>query len=659
MNSLTDVLFFKHSNLGMLKADHNMKITAINDAFSNITGYSSEDMIGRTPNILSSGRHDAAFYKRMWRSINCRGYWSGEVWNKRKNGEIYPELLTIDSIKNEEDETKGYIGIFADISSQEKDPIDLGYLAHHDPLTGLSNRLLLKTRFKKFLDLVKRNNAKTAVLFIDLDAFKPINDTLGHSAGDSILVEVAERLSSVVRKTDTITRWGGDEFVIVLDVINKNESPAIVAEKIIGALKKQPFIVDEKNLYLSCSIGISVYPNDADNGEALVRKADIAMYQAKSLGGSQYSFYKDEMTETIKNQHNMLGDLRNALEKNQLELYYQPQYSIKTGEMSSVEALIRWHHPENGMIPPDQFIPVAEAKGLIIPIGTWVLRTACQQALKWMKRGTPLVVAINVSAKQLIDNNFSKIVEMVLNETGLPSYLLEIELTESLLIEDIETSIHTFQQLSSLGVNLAIDDFGTGFSSLSYLTQLPVKKLKIDRAFLKNIFSKKADRKLINGIVALGHSLGLNIVAEGIETLAQLGFLRDIGCDLAQGYLLNRPLKADDLVIQPYNFQYKSSGTELTKIENRIHMHIKLTDNFNIGQVADLKEEMGSSLTNEEVVSIDASEVETADAAAMQLMAAFFLHMLDKGIDVEINAPSSAFLTVVRLTGLGPTLGLL
>lgn len=559
-------LFFEHSTLGMVRTDSEMKIIAVNAAFTEITGYSIDEVIGKTPNILSSGKQDPAFYQQMWQSIQGDGFWSGEIWNRRKCGEIYPELLTIDNIRTKDSSQSGYIGVFADISHLKNNATDLGYLAHHDPLTGLANRLLLSARLEKTLELVKRNEAKAAVIFIDLDAFKPVNDSLGHAVGDAVLVEVAKRLSSVVRRTDTITRWGGDEFVIVLDDINGDLNAANIAANIVDVIGSQPYTANEQEVYLGCSIGISVFPDDGSSGEILIRNADTAMYQAKKSDEDKFCFYEKTMTEALQNRLHMTKELRNALSHQQFELHYQPQYCVQSGKILGVEALIRWQHPEKGMIGPDKFIPLAEETGLILPIGTWVIETACQQAYLWMKNGTPISVAVNVSAKQLTDNNFCDIVETVLRNTELPPHLLEIELTESLLIEDIENSIHSFKLLSNLGINLAIDDFGTGFSSLSYLTRLPAKKLKVDRSFLNDIFSKKTNKKLINSIVALGHSLGLKVVSEGVETVEQLNYLKEIHCDLAQGYLLGRPVPAKLLNIQPYStLQEHSPKTENIK----------------------------------------------------------------------------------------------
>jgi diguanylate cyclase (GGDEF)-like protein/PAS domain S-box-containing protein len=338
MEAAIPSLFFEHSTLGMLRTDSKMRIITVNDAFTKITGYSSDEAVGQTPNMLSSGKQDPTFYEEMWHSIESSGFWSGEIWNRRKSGDIYPELLTIDSISSKGDGLSGFIGIFADISHLKNNSGDLGYLAHHDPLTGLANRLLLSARLEKSLELVKRNNARAAVLFIDLDTFKPVNDSLGHPVGDAVLVEVANRLSSVVRQTDTITRWGGDEFIVVLDEINNNENAAIVANNIIDTLKNQPFSINQQSLYLGCSIGISIFPDDGVNGEELIRNADIAMYQAKNGGGNQLCFYKQEMTEAAQERLQIAGELRSALINKQFELYYQPQYCIKSGKLLGVEA---------------------------------------------------------------------------------------------------------------------------------------------------------------------------------------------------------------------------------------------------------------------------------------------------------------------------------
>ena len=537
--------FFHHSALGMMRTDQNMKILLVNKAFTQVTGFSSEEVIGQTPSILSSGIQNPEFYQKMWQSINEKGYWCGEIWNRRKNGEIYPEILSISTIS--QGENTEYIGIFTDISHIKNHVDEPHYLAHHDPLTGLANRLLLSARLEKSLSRSKRQDNKSAVLFIDLDNFKPINDSYGHVVGDTLLIEIAKRLFNTVRESDTICRWGGDEFVIILENIASAKNAAIVAENIINQIDERSFVIQEHTLYITCSIGIAMCPTDGAICEQLIQHADTAMYQAKNSGGGTFCFYKQEMTKAVQKQLQIVNDLRAALQNNQFKLYYQPQFNIQSGKITGVEALIRWHHPEKGMIPPDQFIPLAEENGLILPIGTWVIDEACRQAKKWQHCHPDLTVSINVSAKQLYDKNFIKIIESALSDNQLKPGFLEVELTETLLLKDIDYASHVLQQLSLLGIKLALDDFGTGFSSLSYLTRLPVTKLKIDRSFLSQFPSKREDRRLINSIIAMGHSLDLLIVSEGVETHEQLEYLGKSGCDIAQGFLLGKPVPAIEL----------------------------------------------------------------------------------------------------------------
>ncbi len=539
--------FFNHSPLGMMRTDQNMKILLVNKAFTQVTGFSSEEVIGKTPSILSSGIQNPEFYQKMWQSINEKGYWCGEIWNRRKNGEIFPEILSISAIS--QGNKTSFIGIFTDISHIKNNSDEPHYLAHHDPLTGLANRLLLSARLEKTLTINKRRRKKSAVLFIDLDNFKPINDSFGHGVGDTLLIEVAHRLINSVRESDTICRWGGDEFVIILENIASEKNAAMLAESIIKQIEERSFIIQGHTLYISCSIGIAMCPTDGSICEQIIQHADTAMYQAKGSGGGSYCFYKQEMTKAVQKQLQIVNDLREALQNNQFILYYQPQFDIQTGKIMGVEALIRWHHPEKGMIAPDQFIPIAEETGLIQPIGTWVINEACRQAKKWLDNNISLSVAINISARQLLDNNFINIIKAALSDNHLPPYSLEIELTETLLLKDIDYACHVLQQLSLLGIKLALDDFGTSFSSLSYLTRLPVTKLKIDRSFLSHFPSRREDRRLINSIIAMGHSLDLLIVSEGVETDEQLQYLHKAGCDIAQGYLLGKPAPASELKI--------------------------------------------------------------------------------------------------------------
>ena len=536
-------LFYEQSSLGMMQADLDLKITNINQAFIDITGYSANEVINKRPDILSSGKQDKSFYKHMWEAINSDGYWSGEIWNKRKNGSIYPELLTINAITNAQKEKSGYIAIFSDISMIKDQGVSLGYLAHHDPLTGLPNRFFLNTHLDNAIERSIRNKSKLALLFIDLDLFKPINDTLGHSVGDIVLQKVAKRIVANLRDSDIVTRWGGDEFVIVLEGSQSADHSSIVASNLIDALKK-PFFVQGNEIYISSSIGISTLTDINSHTPScdLVRHADTAMYQAKKLGGNQFYYYDKEITLAIQQQAYIETELRTALEKGQFELYYQAKFNTHSNKIDSVEALIRWHHPVKGLIPPDKFISIAEKTGIITPISDWVLNTACKQAVQWLQEGTPVQIAINISAIQLNAGTLRNDIADSLNRTGLPPHLLEIELTESLLIHNVDKTVRLLKEINKLGVSIAIDDFGTGFSSLSYLTHFPVNKLKIDRCFIKKLHCSDADKRLIKAIVALAHSIDLTVVAEGIETLQQLNYLKEINCDSVQGFLLAKPV---------------------------------------------------------------------------------------------------------------------
>ncbi len=544
----SETLFYEQSSLGMMKASLDMKIVQVNRAFSHITGYSADDVIDKRPDILSSGKQDSAFYKQMWESINTTGYWSGEMWNRRKDGSIYPEFLTINTITDDNNIKCGYIGVFSDISTIKKQGLSMGYLAHHDPLTGLPNRFFLGTSLENAVERAVRNKTNIAVLFIDLDLFKPVNDTLGHEIGDIVLQKVAKRITTNLRESDTVTRWGGDEYIVVLEGNDSANSTSFVASNLLKALKK-PFYVNDNEIHISSSIGISTLTDviSESPSSALIRNADTAMYQAKKLGGNQFYYYDEKITRAIQQQAYLEIELRSALENNEFELHYQTKFSTKNKTINGVEALIRWQHPIKGSIPPNQFIPIAEKTGLIIPIGEWVIKTACEQASQWQQQGLPTQVAVNISALQLNSGNLHRDIASILDKTGLPPNLLEIELTESLLIQNVSTAVKLLEKINQLGVSIAIDDFGTGFSSLSYLTLFPVNKLKIDRSFVQKMHDHTTDRRLIKAIIALAHSIDLTVVAEGVETVEQFNYLKKINCDSIQGFLLAKPVPWNEL----------------------------------------------------------------------------------------------------------------
>jgi len=540
-------IVFENTSEGIFVTNSDPRIVSINSAFCDITGYTEDEVIGKNPSILNSGRHDADFYQNMWRSIESDGCWSGEIQNRRKNGELYTELLSINSFKNDRDKVIQYVGVFADISSIKETEYQLEHLAHHDPLTNLPNRLLCNVRLEHELQAAKRYDQKVAIMFIDLDMFKNINDSLGHAFGDELLKRVTERMSAHMRAEDTLARLGGDEFVLIVGSLENKIDAARLSENVLD-LFLESFDIREHEIFIGASIGISVYPDDANDPETLLRNADTAMYRAKSVGRNNYQFYTSKLTSDAHERLSMETCLRHALEKNELVLHYQPQYSMSTGEMIAVEALIRWQHPEFGLIYPDKFIELAEETGLIVPIGEWVLETACQQIIKWQSTGCPpLRMAINLSARQFCKTDLAETVRTILIKTGVDASRIDLELTESIIMHDTKTTIDTLNEFHDMGVELSIDDFGTGYSSLSYLKRFPINRLKIDRSFVNDIAVDKNGDDMINLIVALGHCMDLKVLAEGVETEDQLNYLKENGCDEVQGYHFSRPIPADEL----------------------------------------------------------------------------------------------------------------
>lgn len=537
---------FESASEGIIITDADAKVLAVNKAFTEITGYTQEEVQGNNPKVLQSQRHDRSFYTNLWSTLLTTGRWQGEIWNRNKLGEIYPELLTISSIMDKENNTTGYVGIFSDISSLKHSQEQLDYLAHHDPLTDLPNRLLLQARLEHSLAAGAREKRKLALLLLDLDGFKKINDSLGHPTGDKVLIQIAQTLKKRVRAQDTLARIGGDEFIIVMDGIKENSDVIHHAEEILTVLS-EPIIFDNHELLITASIGISLYPQDASDIDTLMRNADSAMYKAKEQGRNSYQFYSPEYTAEAFERVRLEVDIRRGLNNEEFEVYYQPQIELATGRMAGAEALVRWNHPEMGLVSPAQFIPVAEQSGQIVELGDYVLRHACRQWIAWQANGLTLeTLAVNLSGRQLTDSAFVERVDTILRETGVPPSHIELEVTEGYLMREVESSIKILRKLRELGVTLSIDDFGTGYSSLSYLKRLPVTRLKIDQSFVRDIPKNQDDEAIAKAVIALGHSMNLEIIAEGVETDAQRAFMMQERCDQAQGYLFSRPVPADE-----------------------------------------------------------------------------------------------------------------
>jgi len=520
-------------------------IITVNDAFTQITGYQVAEVVGKNPSILRSGRHSDEFYQAMWRALAEQGSWQGEIFNKRKNNEIYPEWLTINSVKDENDQIVNYVAIFSDITAIKSSQRRIEFMATHDELTGIPNRGLLMDRLKHGISQAKRQRQQLALLFIDLDNFKTINDSLGHEVGDILLKQATERLQQCVRDSDTLARLGGDEFVAVLTDVGLEEINTI-AGRIVDFLAAS-FRIQERNLFVTASIGISIFPADGEDSATLLKNADIAMYRAKERGRNQYQFFADEMKVMALQRLTFETGLRVAIDAGYFRMVYQPQVEIASGKIIGAEALLRWRDPVMGDVSPARFIPVAESCGLISSIGALVIHKVLEQISRWSAAGLNVPrIAINVSSHQLRDEGFVERLTEWLAEHGVKAERIGIELTESALMERIDSVSTMLRQIDAMGASISIDDFGTGYSSLAYLKKLPIHELKVDRSFVDGIAEAGDDRAIATAVINMAKALGLQVVAEGVETTAQLEVLRATGCDMAQGYLLYRPLEADD-----------------------------------------------------------------------------------------------------------------
>lgn len=523
---------------GIMIANQDNEIVSVNPAFSSITGYEAHEVIGKKTSILSSGMHNGDFYGQMWQAINEKGQWQGEIWNKRKNDEVYPEWLTIIRISEMHDEDVHYAAIFSDITERKKGEEQIHALAYYDELTKLPNRSLFNEQLTSAL--ATQTSHFVAVLFIDLDRFKQINDTLGHKVGDELLVLTARRISSCVKDSDVVSRLGGDEFVVLLNHLESEEVVENVMQRIVEALSR-PFLLAGRELVVTCSVGASVSTESGDNSELMLKHADLAMYEAKTLGRNTHQLFKAEMNHKAAQRLALENHLRAALVNEEFELNYQLQFDNKSNNYKGLEALLRWNNSILGRVPPSEFIPVAEEIGLIVEIERWVLKKACQQRKLWLEDNVDCgKLSVNISAKHFTKDLFTSVLE-TLNQTKLPPQYLEIEVTESCFISQFESVRATLQSLANLGVSISLDDFGTGYSSLSYLSQLPLDAIKIDASFIANVPNNERDCRLVISIISMAESLGLETVAEGVENKEQEAFLANNGCHVLQGYLYSIP----------------------------------------------------------------------------------------------------------------------
>ncbi len=535
---------------GVMVTDANIKIKAVNPAFTAITGYSPEEVIGKNPSVLQSYRHDKKFYKEMWDSIINQGRWHGEIWDRRKNGEAYIEKLTITAIKDSEGRTTQYASIFHDITELKLNQEEIEYKAYYDSLTGLPNRQLLMDRMKLAIARAKRNDEKLGVLFIDLDGFKHVNDSLGHAAGDLLLQGVSVRLVSELRDEDTVARLGGDEFLVILEKVIDEQEASAMARRLIESIT-EPFNYKGEDLFISLSIGVAIYPVDGESVEELLKHADMAMYHVKDEGKNNFKFFSSSMNERAGQRMLLEKNLRRAIQNKEFQAYYQPKVELVNNQVIGMEALVRWITPDGTIIPPDDFIPLAEETGLVVEIDEWMLKTSCEFFRRMQiccidnEFNLNVNISVNLSTKYLDRADLVKMVVGIAQNAQVEPENIELEVTESSIVRNMDHAIAVLSELRSKGFNISMDDFGTGYSSLNYLTKLPVNRLKIDKSFIDNVDTEKVSQSVAKAIVIMGHELGMSVTAEGVENAAQLDFLRSIGCDQIQGYLFSKPLPAD------------------------------------------------------------------------------------------------------------------
>lgn len=540
-------LVYENSTEAIVVTDESGVIVGVNPAFVEITGYQLSEVIGRTMNLLSSGRQGPAFYKNMWRQLQKTGRWQGDIWNRRKNGEEYAERLNISTCYNEDGTVFRRIGLFFDVTQDKEREQQIWRQANHDHLTGLPNRQMFQERLQAAMKEADRDNKAFALIFLDLDLFKDVNDTLGHNVGDQLLKEASRRLLSCVRDTDTVARIGGDEFTVIVSDVPSQSVVERICEEILRKIAK-PYQLGENVATVSASIGVTMYPEDASDAGEILKNADMAMYAAKECGRNQYCFFLPAMSEAIQARILFSQNLQTAIAENQFILYYQPIIDMRTGQVRKFEALIRWDHPELGLVPPSEFIPFAEDSGLIVNIGLWVFKAAVQQAKRWHEQGLNYQISVNVSPAQFYADGI-KVEEWVrlLEDAGLPTSSILIEITERLLLEENPVITKRLCQLREAGLQIALDDFGTGFSSLTYLKRYPIDYLKIDQSFVRNLAPESEDLALCEAMIVMAQKLGLGVIAEGVEGPLQQSLSLEAGCVLGQGYLYSRPVPPQEI----------------------------------------------------------------------------------------------------------------
>lgn len=547
--------FFEQSNEGAIITDKNGFIISTNTSFCNITGYTKDEAIGKPTSLLNSGIHDKSFYENMWDSLTHYSKWQGEIWNKRKNGEVYPEWLSITKFSDPITKEINYMAIFTDITSLKEADKKLHFYANHDHLTGLLNKVQFENILKQTINSAVRNNRKFALMFIDLDYFKDVNDTAGHNVGDLVLKEVASRLLKTLRKEDVIARIGGDEFNVIIDNVTQDSDVILLADKLNESIRK-PFLFDGKKFYLSLSIGVSIFPYHGLNPSELSKNADSAMYEVKANGRNGVLLYNKKFTDSLIKKVSLHSDLKKAIKDEEFEVYYQPVVDIKLQKVVGAEALIRWNHREKGFISPEEFIHIAEHHGLINEIGSFVIRKVCEDLPRFLNKfGEDFILAFNVSSKEFADEEYlPKLLEFV-NDFHLSPKNLELEITETYIMQNHTLAIDKMKELRSNGFNIAIDDFGTGYSSLSYLKKFPINKIKVDKSFVLDIINDQDDNDMVKAIINIAKIFNLEVQAEGVETLEHLQILKELSADIAQGYYYSKPVNIDDVLSKKWSLE--------------------------------------------------------------------------------------------------------